>query len=343
MESITRFITQKLKLKVNEAKSAVARPQERKFLGFSFTTGQDIKRRIAPKSLERFKRRIRDITQRVKGVSMKTTMEELAPYMRGWRNFFGFCETPEVLVALALGPVATAGRPVASVENTTSPSCGTDRIASLWAVVQYGRQRPWPMVHRPEQSPLTGAFQCILQIARSPLLVRSLLAQLLEPPRYGPVCPVVWEGRSREAPPYPDHWHKADIAAVFGNVCSSGQSRHQASGLINLCPDVCWDLVNEIRIAKATCRVWRSPALFSRLRRINPTVWGRNAQDNPPPAYFLGGARNTLFLNVEQCATLNLRYRLGGTTCPSLNVHLPVYSLSSPAVNGGHCRNLPRP
>src|SRR6202045_3593008 len=100
MESITRFIAQKLKLKVNETKSAVARPQQRKFLGFSFTTGPDIKRRIAPKSLERFKRRIRDITQRVKGVSMKTTMEELAPYMRGWRNFFGFCETPEVLVAL---------------------------------------------------------------------------------------------------------------------------------------------------------------------------------------------------------------------------------------------------
>ena len=66
----------------------------------NFTTGPDIKRRIAPKSLERFKRRIRDITQRVKGVSMKTTMEELAPYMRGWRNYFGFCETPEVLVAL---------------------------------------------------------------------------------------------------------------------------------------------------------------------------------------------------------------------------------------------------
>src|SRR6267378_3598118 len=100
MESITRFITHKLKLKVNEAKSAVARPQERKFLGFSFTAGPEVKRLIAPKSLKRFKRRIRDITQRVKGVSMKTTMEELAPYMRGWRNFFGFCETPEVLVAL---------------------------------------------------------------------------------------------------------------------------------------------------------------------------------------------------------------------------------------------------
>src|SRR5216684_3806238 len=100
MESISRFITQKLKLKVNEAKSAVARPQERKFLGFSFTAGPDIKRTIAPKSLDRFKQRIRDITRRAKGVSIKATMEELARYMLGWRGYFGFCETPEVLIAL---------------------------------------------------------------------------------------------------------------------------------------------------------------------------------------------------------------------------------------------------
>ncbi|MGB7620767.1 MAG: group II intron reverse transcriptase/maturase [Terriglobia bacterium] len=100
MESITQFITQKLKLKVNEAKSAVARPQERKFLGFSFTAGPEVKRVIAPKALDRFKQRIREITRRAKGVSMETTMEELAPYMRGWRSYFGFCETPEVLIGL---------------------------------------------------------------------------------------------------------------------------------------------------------------------------------------------------------------------------------------------------
>ena len=100
MESISRFISQKLKLKVNEEKSAVARPQERKFLGFSFTAGPGIKRTIAPKSLERFKQRIREITRKAKGVSIKTTMEELATYMRGWRGYFGFCETPEVLIAL---------------------------------------------------------------------------------------------------------------------------------------------------------------------------------------------------------------------------------------------------
>ena len=100
MESVRRFITQKLKLKVNEAKSAVARPQERKFLGFSFTAGPEVKRVIAPKALDRFKQRIREITRRAKGVSMETTMEELAPYMRGWRSYFGFCETPEVLIGL---------------------------------------------------------------------------------------------------------------------------------------------------------------------------------------------------------------------------------------------------
>jgi RNA-directed DNA polymerase len=100
MESITRFITQKLKLKVNEAKSAVARPQERKFLGFSFTSGPDVKRVIAPKALERFKRRIREITRRAKSVSIRATMAELVPYLRGWRGYFGFCETPEVLLGL---------------------------------------------------------------------------------------------------------------------------------------------------------------------------------------------------------------------------------------------------
>jgi RNA-directed DNA polymerase len=100
MESVTQFITQNLKLKVNEVKSAVARPQERKFLGFSFSAGPEVKRVIAPKALERFKQRIREITQKAKGVSMETTMEELAPYMRGWRSYFGFCETPEVLIGL---------------------------------------------------------------------------------------------------------------------------------------------------------------------------------------------------------------------------------------------------
>src|SRR5437879_13036387 len=78
MDSTTRFITQKLKLKVNESKSAVARPQERKFLGFSFTAGPEVKRVIAPKALDRFKHRIREVTLRAEGVSLETPIAELA-------------------------------------------------------------------------------------------------------------------------------------------------------------------------------------------------------------------------------------------------------------------------
>ncbi len=100
MKSVTSFITGQLKLKVNENKSAVARPQERKFLGFSFTDGPEVKRAIAPKALVRFKDRIRAITRQAKGVSMESTVEQLARYMVGWRGYFGFCETPEVLIYL---------------------------------------------------------------------------------------------------------------------------------------------------------------------------------------------------------------------------------------------------
>ena len=100
MKSITRFITQRLKLKVNETKSAVARPQERKFLGFSFTGDPEIRRAIAPKALTRFKDKIREITRQAKGISIETTVKRLATYMVGWRGYFGFCETPEVLIGL---------------------------------------------------------------------------------------------------------------------------------------------------------------------------------------------------------------------------------------------------
>ena len=137
MESITRFITQKLKLKVNETKSAVARPQERKFLGFSFSAGPEVKRMIAPKALERFKHRIREITRRAKGVSMETTIAELAPYLRGWRSYFGFCETPEVLMYLTRWVrLRLRGSDVAAMENTTPSPRG-----SAW---HWGFVRDWP-------------------------------------------------------------------------------------------------------------------------------------------------------------------------------------------------------
>lgn len=97
MASITRFIRTKLKLKVNEQKSAVARPWERKFLGFSFTANREPKRRLAPKAVIRFKEKVRELTRRTRGVSIERMAEELAQYLRGWIGYFGKCQTPSVL------------------------------------------------------------------------------------------------------------------------------------------------------------------------------------------------------------------------------------------------------
>ena len=97
--SITGFITRRLKLKVNEQKSAVARPVERKFLGFSFTL-REAKRRIAAKALVRFKQKVRELTGRTRGISIEQMTKELASYLRGWKSYFGFCETPSVLEKL---------------------------------------------------------------------------------------------------------------------------------------------------------------------------------------------------------------------------------------------------
>ena len=85
IKSITHCIAYQLKLKVNGSKSAVARPQEWKFLVFGFTAGPDVKRITAQKTLERFKRRIQEITRRAKGVSIETTIKELAS-IRGARS-----------------------------------------------------------------------------------------------------------------------------------------------------------------------------------------------------------------------------------------------------------------
>jgi RNA-directed DNA polymerase len=97
MSSVTRFLTRRLKLKVNEAKSAVARPEERKFLGFSFSLDQQPKRRISPKALLRCRQKLRELTRRTRGISLEQMTRELAAYLRGWKGYFGYCQTPSVL------------------------------------------------------------------------------------------------------------------------------------------------------------------------------------------------------------------------------------------------------
>ena len=100
MASVERFLAKRLKLKINTAKSAVAAPHRRKFLGFSFTRGPTPKRRIAPQAVVRFKERVRALTRRTRGASLAQMAKELSRYLIGWRGYFGFCETPSALSRL---------------------------------------------------------------------------------------------------------------------------------------------------------------------------------------------------------------------------------------------------
>ena len=136
MDRVTRFLTTRLKLTVNASKSAVARPQERTFLGFTFTAGPTVARAIAPKAVRRFKTKVREITRRAKGISLETTIAELAPYMRGWRNYFGFCETPQALVSSRAGSACDCER---RCGDNGEPLVVVARRCSRW-----GSVRDWP-------------------------------------------------------------------------------------------------------------------------------------------------------------------------------------------------------
>ena len=97
MTSISLFITNKLRLKINQQKSAVDRPQRRKFMGFRLTSGMSSKRCIAPQSLQRFRARVRRLTSRTSGRSLDDVVKRLNWYVVGWKGYYQFCQTPSVL------------------------------------------------------------------------------------------------------------------------------------------------------------------------------------------------------------------------------------------------------
>src|SRR5215831_4576519 len=97
MSSLTRFIEGRLKLQINAEKSAVARPWQRSFLGFTVKDDNPLFRRcIADKAVARFKRRVRALTGRHRGVSLERMIGELVPYLRGWAGYFSFSQSREL-------------------------------------------------------------------------------------------------------------------------------------------------------------------------------------------------------------------------------------------------------
>jgi group II intron reverse transcriptase/maturase len=101
METLRRLYA-RLRLRINEAKSAVAYVWDRKFLGYSFwlAPGRKVKPRMAPKALEAMKQRIREMTSRNGGRSMKTVFAEVRSYLSGWKQYFRLAETPRVFSSL---------------------------------------------------------------------------------------------------------------------------------------------------------------------------------------------------------------------------------------------------
>jgi len=96
MKSVMNFVEQRLKLKVNKEKSATDRPWNRKLLGFSVTSAQESKLRLAPKAVQRFKDRIRAVTRRTWNVPIKERLEKLNTYLKGWVGYFYVAQTRSV-------------------------------------------------------------------------------------------------------------------------------------------------------------------------------------------------------------------------------------------------------
>ena len=88
MESITRFLEKRLRLKVNREKSAVDRPWRRDFLGYTMTWHRQPKLRVSPDSIQRIRGKIRELMRKARGCSWKKVIGELVPLLRGWINYF---------------------------------------------------------------------------------------------------------------------------------------------------------------------------------------------------------------------------------------------------------------
>lgn len=100
LQSIGQFLQKKLKLKINPTKSAVARPWQRKFLGYSMTSEIKPRLKVARESIKRLRGKLKERFRKAKGQSISRVLEEIKPLLRGWIAYFRLVEAPSVLEEL---------------------------------------------------------------------------------------------------------------------------------------------------------------------------------------------------------------------------------------------------
>lgn len=158
--SITKFIEERLKLKVNKQKSAVDYPSKRKFLGFSFTSCKQVKLRIAPKTKIRFKEQIRKLTSRSRSESMQERLKKLNAYLLGWSGYFGIAQTKSVFEELdewirrRLRMVLLKQWKQSKTKLQNMVALG---IAKLWAgCIAFSRKKYWRLANTPQTNKALG-------------------------------------------------------------------------------------------------------------------------------------------------------------------------------------------
>ena len=206
MESITRFITRQLKLKVNEAKSAVARPADTEVPGVQLQrqtrnrSGASRRRPWCAAS-----RRVRELTRRTRGISLEQMLKELSAYLRGWKSYFGFCR--DTLGAAEAGSMDTASSAVHDLEamETRQQRFRELRQRGMWRGPRRtnGRKSARPLAFGEQPRLVHRASPCLLRLAWASSAVRRL-SVTLRTARCGPACRVVWQGRAGDRSPYAD-------------------------------------------------------------------------------------------------------------------------------------------
>jgi group II intron reverse transcriptase/maturase len=199
MQSITQYVEQRLKLRVNREKSAVDRATKRPFLGFAFfTRNGQIKVRIDPKARERAKARVRELTARNWGVSMDRRIRELNRFTVGWTTYFALADTPSVFDELdewlrrRLRQIRWKEWKRFRTRWRNLRALGMpERAAREWALSRKGY---WRIAgSAPLQRALPNAYWANLGLRGFSDPYRRL-RDATRTAGCGPACPVVWEG-----------------------------------------------------------------------------------------------------------------------------------------------------